>query len=212
MLYTYVMTAKHDGSPPAGGFAHPPRNVTALGIEPGTLVADFGAGSGAYVLEIAARLEGSGHIYAIDVQRDLLTRIKNEAHKRGFKNVDIIWCDLEMPNASRIADRHLDLVLISNLLFQVDEKEAVLREAWRVLKVSGRLAVIDWSESPPAGGRRIGPNKKDVVKKEKTIELAQECGFELIREFDAGAHHYGLLCRPVPFKGERGDSMGKSRI
>lgn len=174
-------------------FAHPPRNVAALGVEPGMRIADFGAGSGAYVLAIAERLTNSGHVYAIDVQRDLLRRIKNESHKKGYKNVEIIWSDLEQPNGSRIADRHLDLVLISNLLFQVEEKRGLFAEAWRILKPDGRLAVVEWSDS----FRGLGPDKKAVVKKSAALALAAESGFELLREFDAGAHHYGLIFRPL---------------
>lgn len=157
------------------------------------MVADFGAGSGAYALGIAERLQGAGHVYAIDVQQELLRRIKNEAHRKGLKNLEIIWSDLESPNGSKIAERHVDLVLISNLLFQVERKEAVLEEALRILDMRGALAIIDWSDS--YGG--MGPHKKEVVKKEKAKQLAESCGFELEGEFDAGAHHYGLLFRPA---------------
>jgi ubiquinone/menaquinone biosynthesis C-methylase UbiE len=175
------------------GFAHPPRNVAALGIEPGMRIADFGAGSGAYVLAMAERLTNSGTVYAIDVQRDLLRRIKNDAHRAGYKNIEIIWSDLEVPNGSRIADKHLDLVLISNLLFQVDAKDVLIAEARRILKPDGRLAIVDWSDSY----KGMGPHKKDVVKKEDARGLATEGGFELLREFEAGAHHYGLVFRPI---------------
>ncbi|MSU73899.1 methyltransferase domain-containing protein [Candidatus Kaiserbacteria bacterium] len=177
-------------------FAHPRRNVGALGIEPGMSVADFGSGSGIYVLHIAEALENSGHVYAIDVQRDLLRRVKNEAHRRGFKNVDVIWTDLERPGSSKLADKTLDFVLVSNLLFQIENKAAVLAEAWRILKPTGRLAIIDWSES--FGG--LGPIKNYVVSKEKSLTLAKEHSFELQREFSAGAHHYGMIFRLVPQK------------
>src|SRR3989344_3179118 len=52
-------------------FAHPRRNVAALGLQTGMSVADFGAGSGAYTLAIAERLEGTGRVFAIDGQRAL---------------------------------------------------------------------------------------------------------------------------------------------
>ncbi|RJR14151.1 class I SAM-dependent methyltransferase [Candidatus Parcubacteria bacterium] len=173
------------------GFAHPPRNVELLGIEPGMLVADFGSGSGAYVLAIAERLQNLGHVYAIDVQRDLLRRTANEATKAGFKTVEVIWADLEMPNASKLASNTLDVVLISNLLFQVPDKQAILSEAYRILKKTGRLIVIDWSDS----FGNLGPIKEDVVKKDAVLVLAQKVGFALAQEFSAGAHHYGLIFR-----------------
>lgn len=182
------------GALPVAGFAHPTRNVAALGIQGGMRVADFGAGSGAYTLAAAARLEGSGKVYAIDVQRDLLRRISNEAMRRGYKNVEVLWADLEVPRASKLADASIDLVLISNLLFQVPDKTPVLREARRIVKPGGHVAVIDWSES--FGG--MGLLKEDVVKKEAALELAKKAGLELSREFPAGTHHYGLILRSVP--------------
>ena len=185
-------TAHHSPLKTAG-FAHPTRNVAALGIQGGMRVADFGAGSGAYTLAIAERLEGSGKVYAIDVQRDLLRRISNEAMRRGYKNVEVLWADLEVPRASKLADASIDLVLISNLLFQVPDKIPVLREARRIVKPAGHVAIIDWSAS--FGG--MGPLKEDVVKKEAAIEFAKKAGLEVSREFPAGAHHYGLILRSV---------------
>ncbi len=170
-------------------FAHPPRNVLAMQIEPGMTVVDFGSGSGAYVLAIAECLAHSGRVYAVDVQQDLLRRTKNEAHKRGYKNVETVWSDLERSHGSKLADNLADRVVISNLLFQVEHKDVVLQEAYRILRPNGILAVVDWSES--FGG--MGPHKNDVVTKEKAIKMIKHVGFESLTDFDAGAHHYGLL-------------------
>jgi ubiquinone/menaquinone biosynthesis C-methylase UbiE len=172
-------------------FAHPVRNVAALGVQPGMKVADFGSGSGAYVLAIAKELQGSGHVYAIDIQKDLLRRTKNEAEKLGYKNVEVLWGDLEAENGSKIADDTLDLVLISNLLFQIGDKRQVIAEAKRILRPNGRLAVIEWSES--FGG--LGPHKDDVVTKEQVLTLARAVELSFVKEFPVGAHHYGLIFR-----------------
>ena len=189
-------TANRHLSQNTAGFAHPRRNIAALGVQNGMFVADFGAGSGAYTLALAEHLQGSGRIYAIDVQRDLLRRIANEAVHRGYKNVEVIWGDLEVPRASKLADGSIDLVLISNLLFKVPDKMPVLREARRIVKGTGHVAMIDWSES--FGG--MGPITEDVVRKGTALELSEKAGLSLVREFTTGAHHYGLLLKPVASK------------
>lgn len=176
------------------GFAHPARNINALGIEPGMKIADFGAGSGAYVLAIAKALLGSGTVYAVDIQKDLLRRIKNEADRAGFTNVEIIWGDLE-EGGSKLAPK-MDLVLISNLLFQVRDKGAVIEEAKRILRPSGRIAIIDWSES--FGG--MGPINDHVVSQADAYELARAANLTFVKEFNAGAHHYGLIFRKTSEK------------
>lgn len=173
------------------GFAHPPRNVAALGVQPGMRVADFGSGSGAYVLAIAKELNNSGHVYAIDIQKDLLRRTKNEADKLGYKNVEVLWGDLEAGNGSKIAHNTVELVLISNLLFQVEDKLQVMAEAKRIVRPNGRVAIIDWSDS--YGG--LGPMKEDVVPKSDVLTLARSVELTFVEEFDAGAHHFGLVFR-----------------
>ncbi len=171
-------------------FVSPARIIRSLGIEHGMKVADFGAGSGAYTLAIAEYLSGSGTVYAIEVQRDLLRRIKNDAHKRGLKNVEIIWADLEEMGSSKILEDTIDVVVVSNLLFQVPDKKAPLVEARRVVKKNGRVAIIDWSDS--FGG--LGPHKDDVITKAGAKAFASQAGLRVLEEFDAGAHHYGLIC------------------
>ena len=177
--------------PDTSNFAHPPRNVGAMHIEQGMYVADFGAGSGAYVLALAEVVGTTGKVYAIDVQKDLLRRIQNEASKRGLHNVEILWGDVELETGSKIVEAHVDCVLISNLLFQITGKGCVFQEAKRILKEGGRLIVIDWSES----FNGMGPPSSDVVTKNKTLSLALAHGFELKEEFDAGAHHYGIILK-----------------
>ncbi len=175
------------------GFANPVENILAIGLQGGMKIADFGAGSGAYTLAAARTVGAHGKVYAVEVQKDLLTRIKNTATQEHLDNVEIIWGDFELPHGSRIADCLVDVVIISNALFQLENKSGALHEARRILKPTGKLAIIDWSESFSG----MGPMKNDVVQKEAALELARMAGFTLMNEFAAGAHHYGLLLRPV---------------
>ncbi len=175
------------------GFANPVENILAIGLQNCMKVADFGAGSGAYTLAAARTVGTNGKVYAVEVQKDLLTRIKNTASQQHLENIEIIWGDFELPHGSRVANCLVDVVIISNALFQLENKSGALHEARRILKPAGKLAIIDWSESFSG----MGPPKNDVVQKEAALELARMAGFTLMNEFDAGAHHYGLLLRPV---------------
>jgi ubiquinone/menaquinone biosynthesis C-methylase UbiE len=131
-------------------------------------------------------------VYAIDVQKDLLRRIKNEAHARGLHNIEIIWGDLEIPGSSKIHPHTVDVVLFSNVLFQMPVKRTPLEEAKRIVKKSGRIVIIDWIDS--FGG--LGPHKDDVLTKAGAKALASHAGLRLVEEFGAGAHHYGLIFSP----------------
>lgn len=172
-------------------FANPHTNVIAFGLQPGMHVADFGSGSGAYVLAMAPLVGPSGRVYAVDVQKDLLRRVKNAAAQKHLSNVDIVWGDVEKLGGTHISDHSLDVVLLSNILFQVAHKDAVFSEARRILKSGGSIVVIDWRES--FGG--MGPHARDVCTADTVRALASAGGLTFTREFSAGAHHYGLVFR-----------------
>lgn len=172
-----------------GSFANPQKNAQKLGLQAGMRVADLGSGVGHYVLAMANLVGASGRVYAVDIQKDLLANVKNEATKRGYDNVEVVWGDIERLGGSKIADGLLGLVLISNTLFQIEDKPALLLEAYRILKPGGTLAVIDWAES--FGG--MGPIANEVVSKETATDFCLSAGFSFKEEFEAGAHHYGIL-------------------
>lgn len=174
-----------------GSFVRPIDVIREIGVSPGMKVADIGTGSGAYVFAAAPLVGKIGRVYAIDVQKELLTRIKNTADTSGLENVEVVWGDVEEPHGTKLADGVADLVVISNVLFQFEEKDRALAEAARILKEGGQLAIIDWSES--FGG--MGPKREDVVVAAEARTLGEGAGLRFVREFVAGEHHYGLLFR-----------------
>ena len=153
-------------------------------------MADFGAGTGAYTVEIAKRVD-NGKVYAVDINQELLKNVSNDAQKNGLSNVEVLWGDIEAPGGSKLADGAVGLVVLSNVLFQTDNKEGVVAETKRVLKPGGLALVVEWGDS--FGG--LGPAPKDVLKKETVSKLFLNNGFALYNEIDAGEYHYGLLFR-----------------
>lgn len=172
-------------------FSHPETNVATWNLPLGSSVADFGSGSGHHVLALALAVGEKGKVYAVDVQKDLLTKLKNQANEKGYHNVEVIWGDIEKIGGSKIGDGVLDAVLLSNIVFQVTERETLMQEAVRILKSGGSLCVIDWTDT--FGG--LGPQASHIVTKETMISLLENVGCTLDREFLPGEHHYGLICK-----------------
>jgi len=171
-------------------FSDPRKNVGELGLREGDSVADFGAGSGHYTAALSKVVGESGHVYAIDIQKDLLRRIKNLSTGEHAENIEVIWGDLEEAGGSKLSEESVDAVVISNVLFQVEHRRAVVDEAGRILKSGGAVLLVDWTDS--FGG--LGPRANDVVKKESARALFEEAGFSLGKELaDAGEHHYGFV-------------------
>lgn len=152
-------------------------------------VADFGAGIGAYSLPLAKRVGMSGKVYAIEVQKDLLARLSQEAVRLKISNLEVIWGDVEKAGGSKIPERSLDLVLISNVLFQSSAKYSILKEAKRILKPDGRLVIIDWEDSYG----NLGPTATAIIKPAELEKILGELGFKVLKKFSAGDHHYGLV-------------------
>lgn len=172
-----------------GGFLHPERIVGYFEIRPGMIVADFGAGGGYFSIPLARLVGEHGKVYSIDVQKPALDLIRSKAEIEHLRNIETVWADLELAQGSRLASSSCDLVVVSNILFQVQNKAAVISESSRVLKSGGRLVILEWDEMPFSGG----PPQDLRVSKSLAKRLAAEGGFQIGKEFEAGSHHYGLM-------------------
>jgi len=170
-------------------FADPQKNIDQFGLQPGMLVADIGAGSGFYSIAAARALAGKGSVYAIDVQQELLAKLSNEARKQGINHIETVWGNAEKLGGTKLGDSSIDAAIISNTLFQADDRPGLLAEAFRILKPGGRLLLIDWGES--FGG--MGPDPMHVVTQIAAEGLLKTAGFASDRVIQAGAHHYGLI-------------------
>lgn len=172
-------------------FSDPHKNIQQFGIPEGASVADFGCGSGFYSIAAAQKVGSEGRVYAIDIQRDLLTRVVEEAAAEEIENLEVLWGDAEQPHGTGLSDGVVDRVIISNLLFQVEDIGAVCKEAYRVLKPGGRVLVIEWSDS--FGG--LGPAPEHVVSEQSVRDALESAGFTITSDIEAGGHHYGVVAQ-----------------
>jgi ubiquinone/menaquinone biosynthesis C-methylase UbiE len=159
-------------------FSRPLENIHQFGFMAGQKIADLGAGTGHYSYLLSEILGPQGRVYAVDIHKDNLVRLKNELNREGKRNIEIICADIEEIDGTHIKDAILDGVLMSNVLSQVKDKPSAIREAIRILKRGGRLVILEWS---------------DKLSQEKVRELVNYENLTFERVFEAGDEHYGII-------------------
>jgi ubiquinone/menaquinone biosynthesis C-methylase UbiE len=173
-------------------FADPKMNVKEFGLSPGQSVADFGSGVGHYSFPLSEAVGPRGSVYCIDIKKDILVTLKNQAIKERKENIEVILGDVDKPNGTKLREAVVDTVLLSDLLFQLSSKDIAIKEAKRILKPGGKVVVIDWSEVSYLNG--VKHEGKNIIFSEDELKsLMEQNGFKLERRFEAGEHHYGLI-------------------
>jgi ubiquinone/menaquinone biosynthesis C-methylase UbiE len=170
------------------GFLNPQQILKNIPLKEDMIACDFGCGSGGWVIPLSKELK-AGIVYAIDVLEDAISALDGKISSQQLFNIKTILSDVE--KGVKIKDSYFDLVLMTNLLFQVDDRNFVMQEARRVLKTNGMVLIIDWKKDAPVG------SKEGRLSIEEAVLLGEKNGFKKEKEISSGNFHWGLLLTKI---------------
>jgi ubiquinone/menaquinone biosynthesis C-methylase UbiE len=134
------------------GWQKPDEVLRALSIEPGSRLADVGAGLGYFTAHLSRAAGAGGRVYAADVDERAVRFLKQRAASDGWGNVEVVQSAAGDPRLPR--DAPLDAALIALTWHLMTEPEAVFRRLHAALRPGGRLVLLEPSSHDAAAAER----------------------------------------------------------
>jgi ubiquinone/menaquinone biosynthesis C-methylase UbiE len=125
---------------------NPELALDVIGIRPGMIVADIGAGTGYMSLRLARRVGPSGKVYANDIQTEMLRRLRQNADKAKLANIEtVLGTDVD----PKLPAGQLDLILLVDVYHEFSQPQKMLRKIRETLKPGGRLVLLEYRKEDP---------------------------------------------------------------
>lgn len=168
---------------------HAVRMLQELGLRPGQVACDLGAGNGYHTLEMAKAVSPGGHAVAIDIQPEMLELLRARAKKAGVTNVETV---LGSGSDPKLPAHGCDLVLLADVYHELDDPAGMLGNIKKGLSDQGVVVLLEFR-----GGDDTVPIKPEhkMTRAQILLELGEN-GFELKRSFDELPWQHLMFFRP----------------
>ena len=153
------------------------RLMRELKLKQGHTVCDMGCGNGFYTLQIAKRIGPKGLIYAVDIQPEMLSLLKERAGSDGLRNVK--------PVLGSVVDPYLppgscDLIFCVDVYHEFSHPEHMLKAIRTALKPDGRLLLVEFRMEDP----KVPIKMEHKMSKNQIMKELPPNGFKLVEQFD----------------------------
>ncbi len=119
---------------------HPEEVMDALGIKPGSRVADVGCGSGYFTFHLASRVGTEGKVFSEDIDSKVLSEISYRAYKEKQTQIEAVLGTADDP---RLPAAALDAILVVDAFHEMKNYDAMLEAMFKALRPGGLLGIID---------------------------------------------------------------------
>lgn len=150
---------------------------SAMGVRPGTTVADIGAGDGFFTARLARAVGSEGRVFAVDIEDGALTRLRKRLEDDNIRNVSVVKGTTSDP---RLPERALDAALIVNAYHEMDQHQEILTALRRALKPEGRLVIVEPISERRRASTRAEQTKGHEIAPEFVMGDARGAGFRIV--------------------------------
>jgi ubiquinone/menaquinone biosynthesis C-methylase UbiE len=159
--------------PDRDAWQRPDQIMDALRIADGSVVADLGAGGGWFTVRLARRVGPNGHVYAEDIQHQMIESINRRVEREGLQAR--VTTTLGTASDPGLPPGALDAVLIVDAYHEMEQPVALLRNLAKSLKPDGRIGIVDFTSE----GGGPGPPMDERVDPQRVISDAEAAGLRL---------------------------------
>lgn len=175
--------------PDRDAWQQPDQIMDFLEIAEGSVVADLGAGGGWFTVRLARRVQPTGRVYAEDIQPEMIGAIRRRVEREELQKV--VEPVLGTPLDPQLPEP-VDVVLIVETYYEMDDPRTLLRNVRKSLKPGGRVGIVNFTK----GGYGPGPPMEQRVDPETVIRDAAAAGLRLVARGDFLRYQYLLKFVP----------------
>ena len=144
----------------------PDQMLNALDLKPGETVADVGAGVGYLTLRMAKRVGPTGKVYGVDVQKEMLIRLRKNAAAAKLANVEPV---LGTENDPKLPVGQVDMIILVDVYHELSQPQAMLQNMKKALSPKGRLVLVEYRKEDPSIPIRL-EHKMSAVEVQTEVE------------------------------------------
>ncbi len=148
-----------------------------LGVKKGMVCCDMGCGNGFYALQLAQMVGKDGHVYAVDIQPEMLKLLQERAYEKRIGNITPVLGSILDPYLPK---GKIDLILCVDVYHEFSHPEQMLERMHNALSPDGLLVLAEFRAEDP----EVPIKAEHKMTKEQVRKELEPNGFELAREFD----------------------------